>query len=162
MEGVTDNAAEVFKSLPGLEVGEGWVWTPQSSRLARERFPVITTFDSSSTPSAGHRRAAQDAISAETLEALRRAFEQLSGIVSEDATRKTRRRGVTSTTAGAAIRRLREHRNMSQADLAELIGSEQKSISRMESGATFVSTRILEKIAEKTGTDLRVDFIAKS
>ena len=162
MEGVTDNAAEVFKTLPGLDVGEGWVWTPQSSRLARERFPVITTFDSSSTPSAGHRRAAEAAISAETLDALRRAFELLSGIGNTQTLGKTRRRGVSSTTAGAAIRRLRQHRNISQAELAALIGSEQKSISRMESGATFVSTRILEKIAEKTGTELRVDFAAKA
>ena len=160
MEGVTDNAAAVFKSLPSLDVGEGWVWTPQTSRLARERFPVITTYDSSSTPRAGNARA-ESAISATVLDELRRAFELLTGVVDDAAPRKTRRRGASTTTAGAAIRRLRETRNISQAELAELIGSEQKSISRMESGSTFVSTRILERIAEKTGTELRVDFAAK-
>ena len=160
MEGVTEDASEVFNTLPTLATGEGWVWTPQQKRLIRERFPSITTFDSSSTPVAGQRRVLQSALSPETLEALRQAFAALACNTST-APRKTRLRGVSPTAAGAAIRRLRESRNMSQEDLATLIGSEQKSISRMESGRTFVSTRILERIAEKTGCDLRVEFVPK-
>lgn len=45
--------------------------------------------------------------------------------------------------------------------VAQMIGSEQKAISRMEAGRTFVSTRILERMAEKTRTELRVEFVAK-
>ena len=161
MEGVTEDASEVFNTLPTLATGEGWVWTPQQKRLIRERFPSITTFDSSSTPVAGQRRVPQSALSPETLEALRQAFAALAGNPST-APRKTRLRGVSPTAAGAAIRRLRESRNISQEDLAKLIGSEQKSISRMESGRTFVSTRILERIADKTGCELRVAFVPKT
>ena len=161
MEGVTEDASEVFNTLPTLATGEGWVWTPQQKRLIRERFPSITTFDSSSTPVAGQRRVPQSALSPETLEALRQAFAALAGNTST-APRKTRLRGVSPTAAGAAIRRLRESRNISQEDLAKLIGSEQKSISRMESGRTFVSTRILERIADKTGCELRVAFVPKT
>ena len=51
---------------------------------------------------------------------------------------------------------------MSQAELAEKIGSEQKSISRMESGRTFVSTRVLERIADKTRCELRVEFVPRA
>ena len=58
--------------------------------------------------------------------------------------------------------RLRQRLNLSQADLAQKIGSEQKSISRMENGRTFVSTRIMEKIAEATESELRVEFLPRA
>lgn len=38
---------EVLASLPMLETGEGWVWSPGENLLKRTTFPMITTFDSS-------------------------------------------------------------------------------------------------------------------
>lgn len=45
-----DQAREVLASLPGLEVGEGWVWAPREGVLERVRFPRILTLDTSATP----------------------------------------------------------------------------------------------------------------
>lgn len=44
---------EVMNSLPQLERGEGWVWSPAAGVLERQRFPSITTFDSGRTPDDG-------------------------------------------------------------------------------------------------------------
>lgn len=156
MEGVITDAREVYNTLPTLPVGEAWVWTPQQQKLVREKFPVISTYDTSATPSQAIRRLPLGSLSEQQLLALRRIFDDLSGH-SRGPTRP-RVRHKARTSAGAAIVRLRERLNLSQAELAALIGSEQKSISRMESGTTFVSTRILERIAENTQSELRVDF----
>lgn len=158
MEGVVTDAREVFNTLPTLPVGEAWVWTPQQQRLVREKFPPITTFDTSATPQQGVRRLPQGALSEAQLEDLKRLF----GSPSQTGTgqrRQTRPRNVT--VAGAAIARLRERLNLTQAELAEKIGSEQKSISRMEAGRTFVSTRIMEKIAAATTSELHIEFVPK-
>lgn len=44
---------EILASLPGLLVGQGWVWAPRLDVLQRIDFPAITTFDSSATPESG-------------------------------------------------------------------------------------------------------------
>jgi hypothetical protein len=44
---------EVIASLPSLPRGSGRVWAPELDLLARMAFPLITTFDSSSTPEHG-------------------------------------------------------------------------------------------------------------
>jgi hypothetical protein len=46
-------AKEVMKSLPQLDMGEGWVWSPAAGVLERQRFPKITTFDSGRSPKDG-------------------------------------------------------------------------------------------------------------
>lgn len=43
-------AATVLDSLPRLQPGEGWIWSPELGLLERVKFPPITTFDSSRTP----------------------------------------------------------------------------------------------------------------
>lgn len=40
----------LMESLPRLNVGEGWVWSPRSGVLDRGRFPMIKTFDSMRAP----------------------------------------------------------------------------------------------------------------
>jgi hypothetical protein len=44
---------EVIASLPSLPRGTGWVWAPELGVLAKMAFPLIATFDSSSTPEHG-------------------------------------------------------------------------------------------------------------
>jgi hypothetical protein len=59
---ITDSAdpvrgAEIMASLPGLGVGEGWIWAPRLDVLSRVKFRPIRTFDSSATPEHGHPQA---------------------------------------------------------------------------------------------------------
>lgn len=57
----TDDGAEartVIASLPGLQTGEAWVWSPAFLRLLqRVRITMSDTFDSHATPAPGHTRA---------------------------------------------------------------------------------------------------------
>lgn len=53
---------------------------------------------------------------------------------------------------------VRAKANLSQAELAERMGTSQSAIARMESGRTMPSTRTLEKLAAATGTKLRIRF----
>lgn len=43
----------VLDSLPGMAVGEGWVWSPADDLLEQIKFPEITTTDTSRTPEHG-------------------------------------------------------------------------------------------------------------
>jgi transcriptional regulator with XRE-family HTH domain len=59
------------------------------------------------------------------------------------------------------ITTLREKRGLSQQQLANLMGTSQQAISRIESGEYEGFTlKTLEKIAEATGTRVKIDFIA--
>lgn len=49
LEGGTAESDADYNSLPSLAVGDAWIWTPREQSLAREHFPSITTYDSSST-----------------------------------------------------------------------------------------------------------------
>lgn len=55
---------------------------------------------------------------------------------------------------------VRAKANLSQAELAERMGTSQSAIARMESGRSMPSTRTLEKLAAATGTKLRIRFEA--
>jgi hypothetical protein len=57
IEGQADRAEgqRILAALPRLGRGEGWVWAPSASVLARVTFPLIRSFDSSSTPGSGTR-----------------------------------------------------------------------------------------------------------
>lgn len=53
----TVTSREVIASLPTLETGEGWVWSPGFLHmLTRARFPLFATFDSHATPKPGQVR----------------------------------------------------------------------------------------------------------
>ncbi len=59
------------------------------------------------------------------------------------------------------IAKLREKRGLSQQELAKLMGTSQQAISRIESGDYEGFTfKTLEKIAEATGTRVKIEFIA--
>jgi len=59
---------------------------------------------------------------------------------------------------GERIRKLRQERKWTQADLAERLGIQQKQISAYERGANYPSTEILIKLADTF--DVSLDFIA--
>jgi transcriptional regulator with XRE-family HTH domain len=56
---------------------------------------------------------------------------------------------------------LREKKGFSQQELANLMGTSQQAISRIESGEYEGFTlKTLEKLAEATGTQLKIEFVA--
>ena len=57
IEGQADRAEgkRILADLPALPHGDGYVWAPADSVLARVAFPIIRTFDSSRTPRRGER-----------------------------------------------------------------------------------------------------------
>jgi len=59
------------------------------------------------------------------------------------------------------IAKLREKKGLTQTQLSRLMGTSQQAISRIESGDYEGFTlRTLEKIAEATGTRLKIDFVS--
>ena len=59
------------------------------------------------------------------------------------------------------IAKLREKKGLSQQQLAKLMGTSQQAISRIESGEYEGFTlKTLEKLAEATGTHLKIEFVA--
>jgi transcriptional regulator with XRE-family HTH domain len=60
----------------------------------------------------------------------------------------------------AALIAARSHAGLTQAELAERMGTTQSVVARLESGRVRPSTSTLEKVAKATGTRLRVSFEA--
>jgi len=59
------------------------------------------------------------------------------------------------------IARLREKKGLSQQQMAALMGTSQQAVSRIESGEYEGFTlKTLEKIAEATGTRVKIEFVA--
>ncbi|MCJ7589649.1 MAG: helix-turn-helix transcriptional regulator [Candidatus Aminicenantes bacterium] len=59
------------------------------------------------------------------------------------------------------IAKLREKKGLSQQQMAKLMGTSQQAISRIESGEYEGFTlKTLEKIAEATGTKVKIEFVA--
>ncbi len=59
------------------------------------------------------------------------------------------------------IAKLREEKGLSQQQLAKLMGTSQQAVSRIESGEYEGFTlKTLEKIAEATGTKVKIEFVA--
>ncbi|MFH1977647.1 MAG: helix-turn-helix transcriptional regulator [Pseudomonadota bacterium] len=59
------------------------------------------------------------------------------------------------------IAELRDHKGLSQQQLAKLMGTSQQAISRIESGEYEGFTlKTLEKIAEATGMRVKIEFVS--
>jgi len=59
------------------------------------------------------------------------------------------------------IAQLREKKGLSQQQMAKLMGTSQQAVSRIESGEYEGFTlKTLEKIAEATGTKVKIEFVA--
>ena len=58
-----------------------------------------------------------------------------------------------------ALIRARAQANLTQAQVAEKMGTTQAAVARLESGRTMPSTRSLQRFAEATGTKLRISFV---
>jgi len=157
MEGQTADVEAIYNSLPTLEVGEAWIWTPDRNELRRERFPDIKTLDTSATPKARQARMRGSAFSRRELEDLQQAFDALvpgRAIVR----RGPREKRATASVAGDAIARLRTAARLTQSELGSLIGTDQANIARLETGRSLATSRTLERIAEATGHQLAIDF----
>lgn len=59
-----------------------------------------------------------------------------------------------------AVVRARAASGLTQAELAERMGTPQSFVARLESGRALPSTRTLVRVAEATGTRVRFDFEA--
>jgi ribosome-binding protein aMBF1 (putative translation factor) len=57
-----------------------------------------------------------------------------------------------------ALIKARANANLTQQELAERMGTTQATIARLESGRQMPSTRTLKRIADATGTKLRISF----
>lgn len=60
------------------------------------------------------------------------------------------------------VRQLREKQNLTQTELAEIIGTKQPSIARLENGHYWPRIDILEKIAFALGKHLEIRFTKKA
>jgi ribosome-binding protein aMBF1 (putative translation factor) len=59
------------------------------------------------------------------------------------------------------VRALREKLNLSQAELAERVGTKQPSIARLESGRVVPRIDLLQKIAHALGLRLEIRFVKR-
>lgn len=59
------------------------------------------------------------------------------------------------------IRQLRESRGLSQAQLAEMLGTKQPSIARIESGKTLPRIDMLFRLSTALGLGLKVEFFVR-
>ena len=64
-------------------------------------------------------------------------------------------------TLAAALIAARAQAGLSQHELAERMGTKQSAIARLEGGKTTPSTSTLKKVADATGTTLRISFEPK-
>ena len=77
-----EQAKAVMTSLPSLQRGEGWVWSPADNVLERTHFPMIKTFDSSRTPEVGE-KVVQPALTAVDVDALRALMQEAKTKIEE-------------------------------------------------------------------------------
>lgn len=82
----------------------------------------------------------------------------LEVILSDPEVRKEYDALETEYSIKSTIIRLRIEKGFTQADLAKLIGTKQSSIARLENGTYNPSIKMLTKIAQATGKNLRIQF----
>ncbi len=63
---------------------------------------------------------------------------------------------------GYQVARLRIKLGLTQAQLAELVGTRQPSIARLENGEASPSLSFLEKVAEALGAEVKVQLVPKN
>ena len=63
---------------------------------------------------------------------------------------------------GYQVARLRILRGLTQAQLAEMVGTRQPSIARLENGSSKPSLSFLEKVAEALDAKIEVNLVADS
>ena len=59
---------------------------------------------------------------------------------------------------GFNVRFYRKSKNMTQEQLAELIGLDQRQVTRIENGISFVSANVLERLADVLNIDIKQLF----
>ncbi len=66
---------------------------------------------------------------------------------------------LTKSTLGIRIQELRKQHRMTQAELAEIIGIDEKHMSKIECGRHFPSLELLSKIADTLGKPVEDFFV---
>ncbi len=69
--------------------------------------------------------------------------------------------GITKMAFGARIQELRKHCHLTQAQLAEIIGIDEKHMSKIECGRHFPSLDLLNKIADALNKSVEDFFVVE-
>ena len=78
-QGNRADGQRILAELPRLGRGEGFLWAPSDDVLARVKFPLIRTFDSSRTPQRDERIAVPRTLAAVDVSAVVRALAEIEG-----------------------------------------------------------------------------------
>ncbi len=81
-------------------------------------------------------------------------------LLAQPEVRKIRQKRFIAREIAKSIVRARHERNLTQADLAQMIGTRQSSIARLENGETMPSLVFLHRIAEALGDTLLPPVLA--
>lgn len=73
-QGIDEVRTEIRDSLPNLDTGEGWVWSPELGIVTRGKFTRGSTFDSGATPKVGETLLEPGKVATVDLDALRDAM----------------------------------------------------------------------------------------
>ena len=89
IQGQADRAEgrRILAELPQLGRGEGFLWAPSDSVLARVKFPLIRTFDSSRTPQRDQRIATPRTLAAVDVSAVIAALAEIEGRLDDGSAR---------------------------------------------------------------------------
>ena len=90
--GDPEDAKEVLNTLAALDVGEGWVWSPDYHLFQRTKFPTIRTLDTSRTPQPGETRIIPQKSAKVDIPALTKLFETTQAPSHEAPQAKERRK----------------------------------------------------------------------
>ena len=64
-------------------------------------------------------------------------------------------------TVGDRLKRFRKRKNLTQKQLAELVGIDQGDISKLENGLRNPTIQLLKRIADSMNMTLKIEFIPK-
>jgi ribosome-binding protein aMBF1 (putative translation factor) len=183
-----DKARDVYDSLAQLKVGEGWIWAPDHDLLKRVKFPHIKTLDTSKTPKAGDTRITAPVLAGTDIAKIKAAFARIASgrantaVAAKRAQAKLAARSPAKTTGrqraakgkraiataptgilrdpvAAAIMHARTAANLTQAQLAARLNTDQGNVARLERGRSIATLRTLQRIAAATGHTLSVEFV---
>lgn len=147
-----ENVGDVIGSLPSLQVGEGWVWSPGFLRLCkRARFPLFSTFDSHATPAPGRVRVVPKA----------RAEIDLERLGAEIAATRDRARDADPSALRAQIAQLRRELDDAQSHAAAATAAAaqvRQQLAQRDADIAMLRSRIAE-LETHTGAEAALDAL---
>lgn len=154
----TDDGAEartVITSLPGLQTGEAWVWSPAFLRLLqRVRITMSDTFDSHATPTPGHTRAVPKTRADIDLEALGAEIAATVERAKDADPRRLRAQlAELRSELSAAQRQTQQYAGQAEQLAAQLVGRDaeiaalRRRVEQAESRPVVVPTEVLDSLS---------------